>query len=232
MSHRVDSSYRLGSRGDKTPTRFPLSSPHKSTMRSSSTVLCVCLGVALIQLFGVVIAGPVPDPVLHVSLETVPDLEAFRRANQDLQVTPLVPVRQSEVFAGGSTRQQIVYSVGAHSASERLVGLSSNQQSWPTPQDSWPTPQDVRLDLQYPTAGVGAVVSYVEVVVQQSTNLGRGYVVSDGSSVPRTLVVVQQSTNLGRGYVVSGGVGQRQIRLVIEAYSTLYFSYTAAIYGF
>ncbi|XP_001237263.3 uncharacterized protein LOC4576160 [Anopheles gambiae] len=169
-------------------------------MRSSSTVLRVCLGVALIQLFGGVIAGPVPDPVLHVSLETVPDLEAFRRANPDLQVTPLVPVRQSEVFAGGSTRQQIVYSVGAHSASERLVGLSSNQQSWPTP-------QDVRLDLQYPTAGVGAVVSYVE-------------------------VVVQQSTTQGRGYVVSGGVGQRQIRLVIEAYSTLYFSYTAAIYGF
>uniref|UniRef100_A0A182PQ54 Transcription activator mbf2 n=1 Tax=Anopheles epiroticus TaxID=199890 RepID=A0A182PQ54_9DIPT len=150
-------------------------------------------------LLGSAICTPVAEQTVRVSLETVADLETFRKANPDLVVTPLV-ARPEAISEGASARQQIVYSVGAHSAGERLVGLTSNQQSWPTP-------QDVRLNLQYPTAGVGAVVTYVE-------------------------VVVQQSTSQGRGYVVSGGVGQRTIRLVIEAYGTNYFDYTAAIYGF
>lgn len=72
---------------------------------------------------------------------------------------------------------------------------------------SWATLQDVTLNLRYPQAGTGAVVSYVQ-------------------------VVVNQSSNQGRGYVVSGGVGQRYIQLVIEAYSTSYFQYNAQIYGY
>lgn len=41
-----------------------------------------------------------------------------------------------------------------------------------------------------------------------------------------------QSTNLGQGYVTSGGIGQRQITIVIEAKSTMYFKYNAQIFGY
>lgn len=70
----------------------------------------------------------------------------------------------------------------------------------------WPTLQDVTLSLAYPQSGVGAVVTYVQ-------------------------VIVKQSSNLGKGYVVSGGIGQRFIHLMIEAYSTTYFNYSVQIFG-
>lgn len=41
-----------------------------------------------------------------------------------------------------------------------------------------------------------------------------------------------QSTNIGQARVIGGGIGQRQISVVIEARSTLYFAYRAAIFGY
>lgn len=166
--------------------------------------LVLCLSVTLLQQLGSITCTPVKtesalSSAVQVSIEAVPDLSAFQKAHPDLTIVPLTA--RSEIATNdGSGRLQIVYSVGAHTSGERLVGLSSDNKSWSTQ-------QDVRLDVQYPTAGVGAVVTYVEVVVNQSN--------------PQ-----------GRGYIVSGGVGQRSIRLVVEAYSTTFFSYTAAIYGF
>ncbi|XP_049292197.1 uncharacterized protein LOC125768495 [Anopheles funestus] len=166
---------------------------------SPSSAMLVWLGVGLIQLLGGAICAPLDAASsVQVSIETIPDLAAFRKANPGLEVVPLTP-RLMSVPEAGSTRQMITYTVGSLSSSDRLVGLTSKQQSWSTP-------QDVKLDLRYPTAGVGDIVTYVE-------------------------VVVQQSTSTGRGYIVSGGVGQRNIRLVIEAYGTYYFDYNAAIYG-
>lgn len=57
------------------------------------------------------------------------------------------------------------------------------------------------------------------------------------SSIELTLISIYfslliQSTNIGRAYVVSGGIGQRRVSLVIEAQSTLYFSYRASIFGY
>ncbi|XP_052900763.1 uncharacterized protein LOC128307082 [Anopheles moucheti] len=165
---------------------------------SPPSAMLVCLGVTLIQLFGGAIGAPSDvSSSVQVSIETIPDLAAFRKANPDLHIVPLAS--RSAPEAGGSTRQVITYTIGQHSSGERLVGMASNQQSWTTP-------QDVKLELQYPTAGVGAVVTYVE-------------------------VVVNQSSSAGRGYIVSGGVGQRNVRLVIEAYDTFFFNYNAAIYG-
>jgi len=63
------------------------------------------------------------------------------------------------------------------------------------------------LTLQYPTSGTGAVLTFIR-------------------------VTVDQSTNIGQGYVVAGGIGQRAIIIVIEAYSTTYFNYVAEIYGY
>ncbi|XP_058127776.1 uncharacterized protein LOC131290424 [Anopheles ziemanni] len=167
-------------------------------MRSLS--VAICLGIALVQLLGSASCVPSSEEaqVLRsvVTIETVSDIDAFRRANPELTVAKL-PSTKAEVAEG---RQQIVYTLGYHIANERLIGLSSDNKSWSTP-------QNVKLDLEYPTVGSGNVVSYVEVVVNQST--------------PN-----------GVGYLVSGGVGQRHVRLVIEAYGTTYFNYNAAIYGY
>ncbi|XP_053664454.1 uncharacterized protein LOC128713581 [Anopheles marshallii] len=166
---------------------------------SPSAGMVSCLGVALVLLLGGASCTPVDvSPSVQVSIETIPDMAAYRKANPDLHLVPLAS-RSATVPEAGSTRQVITYTIGQHSAGERLVGMASNQQSWATP-------QDVKLELQYPTAGVGAFVTYVE-------------------------VVVNQSSSAGRGYIVSGGVGQRNVRLVIEAYDTFFFNYNAAIYG-
>lgn len=63
------------------------------------------------------------------------------------------------------------------------------------------------MNLSYPASGVGAVITYVQ-------------------------VIVNQSSNSGKGYVIAGGIGQRFIHLVIEAHSTSYFSYNSQIYGY
>lgn len=74
-------------------------------------------------------------------------------------------------------------------------------------QQSWSKPQDVTKNLYYPQHGIGAVVTYLE-------------------------ISVDQSTNLGQARVIGGGIGQRHISVVIEARSTLYFAYRAQIYGY
>ncbi|EAT33832.1 AAEL013895-PA [Aedes aegypti] len=99
----------------------------------------------------------------------------------------------------GKVGQQLVYTLGQRVVGDRLVSTKSDSKQWPTL-------QDVTLSLAYPQSGVGAVVTYVQ-------------------------VIVKQSSNLGKGYVVSGGIGQRFIHLNIEAYSTNYFTYTVQIFG-
>lgn len=164
---------------------------------STFSTLMLCLSLALVSCTPVVPEDTFSSAV-HVSIETISNLTEFQKAHPDLIIEPLTS--RSEISTNdGTTRLQIVYTVGAHVSGDRLVGLSSDSKSWSTL-------QDVRLDLQYPTAGLGAVVTYVEVVVNQSS--------------PQ-----------GKGYIVSGGIGQRSIRLVIEAYSTSFFNYNAAIYG-
>ncbi|XP_053678030.1 uncharacterized protein LOC128728431 [Anopheles nili] len=171
---------------------------------SSFPVALTCLGlVSLMQLLVIVSGGPVEEsttlPAMLVSIETVSDIREYRKAHADLTIEPLA-VRSVVNQAGGNNRKQIVYTLGARFSGDQLVAISSGGKSWTSP-------QDIKLNLQYPTTGVGASVTYVE-------------------------VIVDQSSELGQGYVVSGGVGQRFIQLVIEAYNTVYFNYSAAIYGF
>uniref|UniRef100_A0A1B0CV93 Putative conserved secreted protein n=1 Tax=Lutzomyia longipalpis TaxID=7200 RepID=A0A1B0CV93_LUTLO len=52
-----------------------------------------------------------------------------------------------------------------------------------------------------------------------------------GGTVRYVIVQVQQTSNIGRVYVISGGIGQRSIAYVIEAGSTTQFIYTTNIYG-
>lgn len=43
---------------------------------------------------------------------------------------------------------------------DRLVATANGS-------NQWATPQDVRLTLTYPRTGVGSIVTYVQVIVQQ-----------------------------------------------------------------
>lgn len=129
-----------------------------------------------------------------VRIDLIDDIEAFRAANANIKVTPLEQIKSNDV------RQQIIYAQGQRIAGDSLVSTNSESKQWPRL-------QDVTMNLSYPASGVGAVITYVQ-------------------------VIVNQSSNSGKGYVIAGGIGQRFIHLVIEAHSTSYFSYNSQIYGY
>uniref|UniRef100_A0A1Q3FN42 Putative transcription activator mbf2 n=1 Tax=Culex tarsalis TaxID=7177 RepID=A0A1Q3FN42_CULTA len=150
------------------------------------------IALILVTVVALITAEDQPAPI-DARVEIVQDIATFKTANPGVELIPLD-------IAKSSTRQQIVYSVGNRVSGDRLVAADSNGQSWATL-------QDVALTLNYPRSGTGAVVTYVQ-------------------------VVVNQSSNQGRGYIAAGGIGQRRISLVIEAYRTNYFNYNAQIYGY
>lgn len=71
----------------------------------------------------------------------------------------------------------------------------------------WTAAQNVTQNLTYPRAGAGATITYIE-------------------------IIVEQSLNLGRAFVTSGGIGQRQIAITIEAPKTSVFRQNVQIYGY
>ncbi|XP_055382332.1 uncharacterized protein LOC129612652 [Condylostylus longicornis] len=131
---------------------------------------------------------------LKVDITVVEDIEEFKNTHPSLELTPLFSDELQESPFG-----VIRHTAGSRVAGDRLVASGSGGQSWATP-------QDVQLSLQYPKSGTGAVLSYVE-------------------------VLVDQSSNVGEGFIISGGIGQRHIALVIQARSTTHFNYAAAFYG-
>ncbi|XP_052873322.1 uncharacterized protein LOC128278628 [Anopheles cruzii] len=156
------------------------------------------LGALVALVFGGAICTPLADP----PAPTLQGSLAFGPARSSIPAPAAGQpqlLESTQLDRSDANRQQIVYTLGGRRPGDRLVGLSSDSKFWSTA-------QDVKLDLSYPQAGVGAVVTYVE-------------------------VTVDQSSQVGTGYVVAGGIGQRFIRLVIEAYGTQHFKYTAAIYG-
>ncbi|XP_031627888.1 uncharacterized protein LOC116343790 [Contarinia nasturtii] len=99
-----------------------------------------------------------------------------------------------------SSRSTVTYKLGKRVSGDRVVASDSQIQQWTAA-------QNVTQNITYPKTGVGSIISFVE-------------------------IVVEQSTNLGRGYVTSGGVGQRQISITIEAQRTTLFRQTTQIYGY
>lgn len=71
----------------------------------------------------------------------------------------------------------------------------------------YPSKQNLELEIWYPLNGVGAVVTFMQVFITQD----------DGT--------------FGKGYVVSGGIGQRNIRIIVEAWNTSYVKYDYSIFG-
>ncbi|XP_031628629.1 uncharacterized protein LOC116344295 isoform X2 [Contarinia nasturtii] len=120
--------------------------------------------------------------------------------NEDKAVVALYPLIKEKLSDNESTKLQINYRLGNRIAGDRLVATAAGS-------NSWTSAQDIKLTLNYPKTGIGSIVTYLQ-------------------------VIVEQSTNIGRGYVTSGGIGQRQITVVIEGNQTLYFKYNAEIYGY
>lgn len=66
--------------------------------------------------------------------------------------------------------------------------------------------KDVTVQLTYPQAGTGSIVTYV-------------------------LIHCEADSTDGNAYVVAGGIGQRFISIVLESTKTRSFSYNAQFYG-
>ncbi|XP_058443114.1 uncharacterized protein LOC131425321 [Malaya genurostris] len=98
-----------------------------------------------------------------------------------------------------SVKATKVYYLGTRIAGDNLVAVDGYNMTWPSP-------HDVVLKLTYPRSGVGAVVTYVQ-------------------------ITVVQSTNVGKAVLVAGGIGQRFFQINVEAYSTYLFNYSLQVYG-
>lgn len=93
-------------------------------------------------------------------------------------------------------------------ATEKVDFLSSGDslQATDSSNYAWGAPQDVKLSLKYPRSGTGATISYIQ-------------------------IDVEQSTNIGQAYVLDGGIGQKKVSLIVEGNQTLTFKYKADIFG-
>lgn len=66
---------------------------------------------------------------------------------------------------------------------------------------------NLRFRLFYPLNGLkGALINFVE-------------------------LKVQQSSNIGKAYVISGGVNKRNVAIILEANATTFLSYDVTLYG-
>lgn len=71
----------------------------------------------------------------------------------------------------------------------------------------YPNLHDVSVQMSYPEkGGQGAQITFVE-------------------------ILAEQSSDIGNAYVVSGGIGQRFISMVVEAKQTRFFEFDAKVYG-
>lgn len=103
--------------------------------------------------------APSSDSVPPVVLPQCPevlvvvDVNNLLRSNPQLKATPLTRV--------ATTRSnQIRYTAGARSSIDRLVGINSNS-------IYYGSLRDVELTVTYPRVGLGSVVTFVDIVVNQ-----------------------------------------------------------------
>lgn len=132
-------------------------------------------------------------PQAEVKLLVVQNINDYLQANPNATLIPLQMSHQAKL-------SQNLYSIGARRPGDRLVGTDSG---WA----QYPSKQNLELSVWYPSNGVGAVVTYVQILITQDT----------GTS--------------GKGYVTAGGIGQRYIKIIVEAWNTAYARYDYSLYG-
>lgn len=123
------------------------------------------LRTAFIVLIGVVcVAVAQSEEVYELDSEIGSEINfvAASGIEQFLEEHPRMKLLQE--LSREETYGQIKYTYGRRISGDRLVG--SNAQS-----QQWSSPQDVTLRLNYPTNGYGAVVSFLQILVDQVTQL-------------------------------------------------------------
>lgn len=93
----------------------------------------------------------------------------------------------------------ILFTIFIFSAA-RLIGTVSKSYSWPSP-------HNVTQKIAYPPPNFEAQITYVE-------------------------IAVNQTSNIGQARIISGGLNQRHIGVEIRAGITNSFEYKASFYGF
>lgn len=94
----------------------------------------------------------------NVEVSIVHNLTSFLKENPEVE--PLFELVKTPVTEGPSGLLAINYVLGERINGDRLVASSDGDQKWGTP-------QDVKLDLSYPKSGIGSIITYVSIAVEQ-----------------------------------------------------------------
>lgn len=127
------------------------------------------------------------------TVQVIEDIEKFRKTNPNVTITELELNRNTRL-------NQNWYTLGGRQVNDRLVAIDGG---WA----QYPSKQNLELRIWYPINGAGAIISYIQILINQDNG------------------------TFGRGYVVSGGIGQRNIQVLVEAWNTAYIRYDYQIYG-
>ncbi|XP_036224833.1 uncharacterized protein [Bactrocera oleae] len=156
--------------------------------------LCAILAVSVVS------GGIVRDSSNEIAPEkvrpimVVKDINEFKRKHPGLSLLALK--KESGQARSGST---VEYKLGGRVQGDFLAAQIADAFNY---EDA----KDVTVQLTYPQAGTGSIVTYV-------------------------LIRCEADSTEGNAYVVAGGIGQRFISIVLESTATQTFSYNAQFYG-
>ena len=129
----------------------------------------------------------------EVKVLVVKNIKDYLQSHPNATLIPMKMSRQARL-------NQNWYTLGGRTMGDRLVATNNG---WA----QYPSKQNVELTIWYPTNGVGARLTYVQVLI------------------------TQDASTFGRGYVTAGGIGQRFVQLIVEAWDTSYVRYDYSIFG-
>ncbi|XP_055711294.1 uncharacterized protein LOC129806611 [Phlebotomus papatasi] len=146
----------------------------------------ITIYLALFAILGISAYSAELPQELPAEVKVVERIEDFLSENPGEALVELQPELRAQ------TR---FYTLGRRVSGDRHVAYARGV-------NSYPSLRDVTATVRYS----GAIITYIQ-------------------------VSVTQTSNLGRVYTTSGGIGQRSIVFVVEARSTLQFNYNVDIYG-
>lgn len=166
-------------------------------------------------------------------LKSNPDIELLQPLVRDPSAKGLVTYKDGERVEGEWLRRVSTY-FGSFHQNRRMPNLEffhfelgDRLVAWGSDRIEYSGVRNVTFTLTYPRGGIGAIISYYEVLVDMVSSYG---------SMCHLFfffhLVNFQSSNYGNAYIDSGGIGETHITIVIEAYNTRWFRYIFAIHGY
>nr|AYV99541.1 venom polypeptide [Dolopus genitalis] len=131
------------------------------------------------------------SPEFESSIEVIDNIDTYLADNPDAELIALQV--QSMPFAKSR------YSFGRRVPGDRILA-KRNENS------NYARMQDVRINLNYPQSGVGAVITHLDVNLEYDSNMGK-------------LVLIE------------GGIGRRTIKIAIEAKAVTHFAANVTLWG-